>query len=93
MVSAYLTQLAPDAPAVVEGLLTGAATVGEFWIIGYLLIFGMWTVDRPLPRAFRSDDEGRRVLAVSVTGLIRSEAVRTALVAVGCPLQPSTPRR
>lgn len=50
VLSAYVTQLTPDAPAIVEGLLTGAATVGEFWMIGYLLIFGVRTVDRsPAP--------------------------------------------
>lgn len=50
VVSAYVTQLAPDAPAAVGGLLTGVASVGEFWMIGYLLILGVRTVDRsPAP--------------------------------------------
>ncbi len=41
VINTYLTQLAPDAPAAVDGLLVGVATVGEFWIIGYLLLFGV----------------------------------------------------
>lgn len=41
-VSAYAIQLVPDASAL-EGLLTAVATVGEFWMIGYLLIFGVRT--------------------------------------------------
>jgi hypothetical protein len=50
VISAYLTQLVPDAPAVVNELLTGVATVGEFWMIGYLLLVGVRTADRsPAP--------------------------------------------
>lgn len=40
LVSAYVTYLWPGAPDVVNGVLTGIPSVGEFWIIGYLLIFG-----------------------------------------------------
>lgn len=46
VISSYLTQLAPDAPAVLDVLLTGLATVGEFWMIGYLLIFGVRPPER-----------------------------------------------
>ncbi len=50
VISAYLTQLAPDAPNFVGSVLTGVATVGEFWMIGYLLIFGVRAPDRiPAP--------------------------------------------
>lgn len=50
VINTYVIQLAPSAPAVVEGLLTGLATVGEFWMIGYLLIVGVRTADRsPAP--------------------------------------------
>lgn len=41
VINTYITQVTPDAPAVVEGLLVGTATVGEFWLIGYLLVFGV----------------------------------------------------
>lgn len=40
VVSAFAGQLLPDAD-VVSGLLTVPATVGEFWIIGYLLVRGI----------------------------------------------------
>lgn len=43
VVNTYLTVLAPDAPAGIDGTLVGIATVGEFWIIGYLLLFGVRT--------------------------------------------------
>lgn len=46
VISAYVTQLAPDAPAIASGLLTGLATVGEFWMIGYLLTIGVRTFER-----------------------------------------------
>jgi hypothetical protein len=46
VVSTYIAQLAPDAPTAVESLLVGVATVGEFWIIGYLLVFGVRGSDR-----------------------------------------------
>ena len=36
----------PDTPTAVESLLVGVATVGEFWIIGYLLVFGVRGSDR-----------------------------------------------
>lgn len=41
VVSTYLTQVAPDAPTWVSTALIGVATIGEFWMIGYLLIFGV----------------------------------------------------
>lgn len=46
VIATYLNQVAPDAPTAVGSLLTGVATVGEFWMIGYLLIFGVRTRDR-----------------------------------------------
>lgn len=48
VVSAYLSQVFSDAPAAVAGALTAVATVGEFWMIGYLLIFGVRTPE-PVP--------------------------------------------
>lgn len=47
VVDTYLTQIAPDAPAVIDGLLVGVASVGEFWMIGYLLILGVRASHRP----------------------------------------------
>lgn len=41
VLNTYVLQLAPDAPAAIEGLLVGVATIGEFWIIGYLLFVGV----------------------------------------------------
>ena len=49
VISAYVTQLAPDAPTAIGALLAGLATVGEFWMIGYLLIFGVRSTDRISP--------------------------------------------
>ena len=49
VISTYLTLLVPDAPTAVGSLLIGVATIGEFWIIGYLLIFGVRTPDRIPP--------------------------------------------
>ena len=40
VLSTYITQTAPDAPAAIEVVLVGLATLGEFWMIGYLLSFG-----------------------------------------------------
>jgi hypothetical protein len=40
MCSALVSYLFPDAD-LVAGLLTVPATIGEFWIIGYLIIFGV----------------------------------------------------
>lgn len=40
-VSAYVTQLAPAAPSWVDAAFVGLATVGEFWMIAYLLLFGV----------------------------------------------------
>jgi len=49
VINTYLTQIAPDAPTGVESLLVGVATIGEFWMIGYLLIFGIRAQDRIPP--------------------------------------------
>ena len=49
VVSTYLALLVPDAPTAVGALLVGVATIGEFWIIGYLFIFGVRTPDRIPP--------------------------------------------
>lgn len=46
VVSTYVTLLAPDAPAAITGVLLGVPIVGEFWMIGYLLLFGVRTSDR-----------------------------------------------
>jgi hypothetical protein len=40
LVSAFVTYLFPDAD-LVAGLLTVPATIGEFWILGYLIVFGV----------------------------------------------------
>jgi len=47
--STYLIQLAPGAPTAVGSSLIGVATIGEFWMIGYLLIFGVRAQDRISP--------------------------------------------
>jgi hypothetical protein len=49
VISTYLTLVVPDAPTAVGALLIGVATVGEFWMIGYLLIFGVRAPDRIPP--------------------------------------------
>ena len=41
VINAYLTFLWPDAPGFVSDGLPYVASVGEFWIIGYLLIIGV----------------------------------------------------
>jgi Domain of unknown function (DUF4386) len=41
VLSAFVDNAAPAAPPAVSGVLTLAATVGEFWMIGYLLIKGI----------------------------------------------------
>jgi hypothetical protein len=40
MVSAFIRYLAPEAPAVAEALAY-PASIGEFWMVGYLLILGV----------------------------------------------------
>ena len=45
VIATYLNQLAPNAPSAIEAVLVGLATVGEFWMIGYLLILGVRTPD------------------------------------------------
>jgi hypothetical protein len=49
VINTYLAQLVPDSPTAVEPLLVGVATIGEFWMIGYLLIFGVRAQDRIPP--------------------------------------------
>lgn len=46
MVDTYLALLAPDAPGAISSVLVGVATIGEFWIVGYLLILGIRSADR-----------------------------------------------
>jgi len=41
ILSAFVLYLIPDAPGTAELALTGLATVGEFWMIGYLLTKGV----------------------------------------------------
>jgi hypothetical protein len=46
----YLIQLIPDAPTALGAVLVAVATIGEFWMIGYLLIFGVRAQDQiPAP--------------------------------------------
>jgi len=40
LLSAFIRYLAPDAPVVADALVY-PATVGEFWIVGYLLVRGV----------------------------------------------------
>jgi len=49
MVDTYLSQLLTDAPEAISAVLVGVATIGEFWIIGYLLILGIRKADRVPP--------------------------------------------
>lgn len=46
MVDTYLALLVPDAPEAISSVLVGVATIGEFWIVGYLLILGIRSADR-----------------------------------------------
>ena len=41
MLSSFVQVLLPGLPEAVDAVLTIPATIGEFWIIGYLLIFGV----------------------------------------------------
>ena len=41
ILSAFVVYLVPDAPGGLETALISLATVGEFWMIGYLLIKGV----------------------------------------------------
>ncbi len=68
VLNTYLLQLAPDAPAAVDGLLVGVATIGEFWMIGYLLFIG---VRRGRDQAATADRTSRRMR--STTGQHREE--------------------
>jgi hypothetical protein len=47
IISTYVAQLLPDAPATLAAALTLAATAGELWMIGYLLVFGIRASGRP----------------------------------------------
>ncbi|MGH3667713.1 MAG: DUF4386 domain-containing protein, partial [Acidimicrobiia bacterium] len=47
ILSAFVVYLIPGAPGAVELALTVLATVGEFWMIGYLLIKGVRTDIEP----------------------------------------------
>jgi hypothetical protein len=52
VLSAFVTYLLPDAPDLVETVLSGIASIGEFWMIGYLLILGVRrtaTIPTPAP--------------------------------------------
>ncbi len=44
VVGTYLAALAPDSTESIGSILVGLATIGEFWMIGYLLIFGVRSV-------------------------------------------------
>jgi len=48
IVSTYAAQLLPDAPAGLAAALTLPATVGELWMVGYLLVFGIRASGRPV---------------------------------------------
>lgn len=49
MIDTYLAQLVTDAPGAISAILVGVATLGEFWMIGYLIILGIRTTDRVPP--------------------------------------------
>lgn len=59
VINTYLTQLVPDAPTAIGALLVVVATIGEFWIIGYLLIFGVREVPGQDAQDIGSDEEVR----------------------------------
>lgn len=46
VINTYLDQLVADPSATVSAVLVGVATLGELWIIGYLLVFGIRSPDR-----------------------------------------------
>ena len=52
ILSAFVVYVVPDAPGALEIALTVLATVGEFWMIGYLLIKGV-RGDKGAPAALR----------------------------------------
>lgn len=52
VLSAFVMYLLPDAPGAIAGVLTTLPTIGEFWIIGYLLTIGVRAPkDAPLVRS------------------------------------------
>ncbi len=56
VVGTYLTLVAPDVPSWLGDVLTGGvATIGELWMIGYLLLIGVRSPEKaPVPVAARS---------------------------------------
>jgi hypothetical protein len=66
VLSAFVENAAPGAPSSVSGVLTLAATIGEFWMIGYLLIKGI-RPGREESAASGSDADGRTVVASAPT--------------------------
>ena len=49
IIDTYLIRLVTDAPGAISAVLVGVATIGEFWMVGYLLILGIRKADRVLP--------------------------------------------
>lgn len=49
MADTYLAQIVTDAPSAISAVLVGVATIGEFWMLGYLLILGIRSADRIPP--------------------------------------------
>jgi hypothetical protein len=58
VVDTYLALILPDAPEAISSVLVGIATIGEFWIVGYLLILGIRTADRNPPASSATPDVG-----------------------------------
>jgi Domain of unknown function (DUF4386) len=52
ILSAFVVYVVPDAPSALETALISLATVGEFWMIGYLLIKGVRD-DKAAPKALQ----------------------------------------
>jgi hypothetical protein len=52
VIGTYVNQLAPDAPSAIAALFPAVATIGEVWMVGYLLTFGVRAPGRtPSPDA------------------------------------------
>lgn len=58
MVDTYLAVIVPDAPGAISTVLVGVATIGEFWMIGYLLILGVRRAGRIPPTSSTTADAG-----------------------------------
>lgn len=58
MVDTYLALIVPDAPEAISSVLVGVATIGEFWIVGYLLILGIRKADRIPPASSPTAEVG-----------------------------------